>query len=186
MRRHVLPVLVLFGCAGSALPASVPLGSGHARLAREGDVLHVNMEVENGGIGSLMIQSGDRLWILHASAALGTGIYTRDGDHWRRTQDFTFECRDNADTACRSGFRDRAGWIANVEPRGGADRRFEVDVPRFGTSPRIAIAYLLFEPQAVVRWPADVDDDAVSLAVQQGMLPETIRVRPERWAEVAR
>jgi len=140
------------------------------------------MEVGNRGIGSLLVQSGDRLWILHASAALGTGVYRRDGEEWRRVQDFDYTCRDADDTACRDAFRAREGWIATVA-RGGADRRFEVDLPRFGPSPRIAVTYLILEPESAVGWPR-VDDDAVSLPVQEGRLPETIRVRLERWAEI--
>jgi hypothetical protein len=161
----------------------VPLGPGRALLRRDGEVLHVSMEVQQRGIGSLLVQSGDRLWVLHASAALGTGVYRRDGEAWRRVQDFEYRCRDAGDAACRAAFRARDGWIANVA-RGGADRRFELDLPHFGPSPRIAVTYLILEPESAVGWPATVDDDAVSLPVQEGRLPETMRVRLEQWATI--
>jgi hypothetical protein len=182
--RRLAPILLLVACAGSALPPTVPLGPGRALLRRDGQVLHIAMEVGNRGIGSVLVQSSDRLWVLHASAALGTGVYRRDGEAWRRVQDFDYQCRDNGDTACRDAFRAREGWIANVAARTGADRRFELDLPRFGPSPRIAVTYLILEPESAVGWPANLDDDAVSLPVQEGRLPETIRVRLDRWAEV--
>jgi hypothetical protein len=182
--RRLAPLLLLLGCASSTLPPAVPLGPGRALLRREGDVLQITMEVQHRGIGSVLVQAGDRLWVLHASAALGTGIYRRDGDVWRRVQDFDYQCRDAADTACRDAFRARDGWIANVA-RGGADRRFELDLPRFDPSPRIAVTYLILEPESAVGWPA-LDDDSASLPLQEGRLPETLSLRLARWAAVPR
>jgi len=43
------------------------------RLGRRGDVLAVAVELEGPGISSLVIGTADRVWVLHASAALGTG-----------------------------------------------------------------------------------------------------------------
>jgi hypothetical protein len=45
------------------------------RLGRRGEVLAVAVELEAPGISTLLLASGDRGWVLHASAALGTGEY---------------------------------------------------------------------------------------------------------------
>jgi hypothetical protein len=178
-----LLAIVIAGCAVTTLPPTVPLGPGHAMLHRDGDILDVTMSVGNRGIGSVLIQAGDRLWVLHASAALGTGIYRRDGASWRRAQDFDFQCREAGDTECRAAFRKREGWIANVAT-GGADRTFEIDLARFAPSPRIAVTYLIVEPTSVLAWPR-ADDDSGSLELQQGQLPDTLRMQLDRWAEVS-
>src|SRR5262245_28376811 len=68
------------------------LGShGRALVLRRDMTLFVAIDGGAKGIASLLVLRGDRMYVLHASAALGTGIYRRDADgSWVREQDFTF------------------------------------------------------------------------------------------------
>jgi hypothetical protein len=189
--RWGLPLLlmVLMACGASKLPLSVSVGPDQAKFSRTDGVLHISLEMRDRGIASIFVRSRDRLYVLHASAALGTGIYTCKGEEWRRVQAFAYRCRDNGDNTCRTAFRKDDGWIANVA-RGGADRHFEIDLARFAAadtqSLQIAVTYLVTMPPMPHVWPPGVSDDTGKLRIQQGFLPEIIDVRPERWISVAR
>ena len=49
-------------------------------------------------VGNIFIDQGDKILILHASAALGTGIYQKESDQWQLTQGFVWSCRDTSDS----------------------------------------------------------------------------------------
>jgi hypothetical protein len=152
-----------------------------------GSHLVIGMQMSDAGIGSLLVSSGSRLWVLHASAALGTGIFRSSKERWRRTQDFSWECRDPADGPCRDAFKRREGWVANVSEV-GSDRLFELDLSRFAVANEavvhFAITYFILSPSRVVAWPEAVDSDVLSEELQAGQLPLFVHVRPDRWATV--
>ncbi len=157
------------------------------RLGRRGEVLAVAVELEAPGISTLLLGSGDRVWVLHVSAALGTGEYRcANGSACTRTRDFDYRCRDPSSSPaaerCRTEFRRGDGWIANVNPQGTRTREFLVDVRRFGAEGQpvfLAVTGLVF-PERAGRWPAG-DDDAGSLKLQQGFLGESARFSPRTW-----
>lgn len=162
------------------------------RLGRRGDVLAVAVEVESPGISSLVVGTADRVWVLHASAALGTGEYrcTSDGA-CTRTREFAFTCRDPSSApaaqACRTQFRGTEGWLANVSPSGTRTREFLIDLRRFGdegTALSLLVTGLTF-PDRAARWPAG-EDDAGSVKLQQGFLGERMRFMPRSWLAIRR
>jgi hypothetical protein len=162
------------------------------RLGRRGDVLAVAVQLEATGISSVLIGAGDRVWVLHASAALGTGEYRCAADGaCTRTREFDYRCRDPssapAAVRCRTDFRKADGWIANVDPSGTRTREFLIDLPHFGpagTPLTVAVTGLVL-PDRALRWPAG-DDDAGSVKLQQGFLEERMRFTPGSWTQVAR
>ncbi|HZJ52650.1 MAG TPA: hypothetical protein VFD38_00810 [Myxococcaceae bacterium] len=163
-----------------------------ARLGRRGDVLAVAVELEASGISSLLVGAGDRVWVLHASAALGTGEYRCGADGaCTRTREFDYRCRDPssapAAVRCRTDFWTADGWIANVGPSGTRTREFLVDLRRFdpsGAPVTLAVTGLVLPDQAR-RWPSG-EDDAGSVKLQQGFLEERMRFRPRGWLRVSR
>lgn len=161
------------------------------RLGRRGDVLAVAVELEAPGISSLVLAAGDRAWVVHASAALGTGEYQCADGACTRTREFDFRCRDPSSSpaaeACRKEFRKAEGWIGNVSPSGTKTREFLVDLPRFaaaGAPVSLLITGLEFPDQAR-RWPAG-NDDAGSVKLQQGFLEERTRFAPGSWLQIRR
>jgi hypothetical protein len=162
------------------------------RIGRRGEVLAIAVELEAPGISTLLLGSGDRVWVLHASAALGTGEYRcANGGVCTRTRDFDYRCRDSSPSPeaerCRADFRRGEGWIANVGPQGTRSREFLVDARRFGAEAQplfLAVTGLTF-PEKAGRWPTG-DDDAGSLKIQQGLLSETGRFSPQTWWQIRR
>ena len=161
------------------------------RLGRRGDVLAVAVQLERPGISSLLVGTADRVWVLHASAALGTGEYRCAADGTcTRTRGFQFTCRDpsNAPAAesCRKEFRSAEGWIGNVSPSGAKTREFLIDLRRFGSGVPLGLVVTgLVLPDQGKRWPAG-DDDAGTVRLQQGYLEERMRLSPRSWLAVAR
>ncbi len=162
------------------------------RLGERGDVLAVAVELEAPGISSLVLGTADRIWILHASAALGTGEYRCAANGTcSRTRDFQFTCRDPSSApaaeACRKEFRSAEGWIANVSPSGARTREFLIDRRKFGAAgtPLSLLVTGLELPEQARRWPAG-DDEAGSVKLQQGYLEEQIRFSPRSWFTVRR
>lgn len=157
------------------------------RLGRRGEAVAVAVELPANGISSLFLASGDRVWVLHASAALGTGEYRcASGGLCTRTRDFEYRCRDPsaapAAEQCRSEFRAREGWIASVEPTGSRTREFLLDPRRFGAegTPLFLAVTGLTLPEKAARWPA-AKDAAGAVRLQQGFLPEEARFSPRSW-----
>ena len=162
------------------------------RLGRRGDVLAVAVELESPGISSLVIGTADHVWVLHASAALGTGEYRCAADGaCTRTRGFQFTCRDPSSApaaeACRKEFRSAEGWIGNVSPSGARAREFLVDLGWFGSAGRplgLVVTGLVLPDQGK-RWPAG-EDEAGTVRLQQGFLEERMRFSPRTWMAVAR
>lgn len=176
---------------------AAPLGAdGSVAFLEDGGTLHVALAGGNDGIASLFLHDGDRVFVLHASAALGTAIFERDsGGHWRNTQDFTWEARQPDDAAAREAFRAKHGWLANVTPPRpgqppGGDREFLVDLPRFRKSAPLKVAagylHLREDGQSVDAWPASVRDAVTSVPLHQGVVTGESVFTPETWHLVGR
>ena len=168
----------------------VDVRGGTVRLGRVDRGIAVRTETASPSIATLAVAASDRIWLLHASAALGTGEYRCQADgRCSRTRDFEWSCRDTSDrpeaVACRDAFLAKEGWVANVDPEGGRVREFLIQPERFGGGPPRLVVTVLTLPAAPVSWPV-VSDDAASLAVQQGALPEAARFDVARWLDVPR
>ncbi|HTS82184.1 MAG TPA: hypothetical protein VMH40_16385 [Myxococcaceae bacterium] len=160
------------------------------RLGTRGDVLAVAVELEGPGIATLLLGTRDRIWVLHASAALGTGQYHCAGDGTCvRRRDLAYRCRDPggspAAERCRTEFRTTEGWVANVAPQAGLAREFLVDRSHFGRPDQplfLAVTGLVL-PERPARWPSGLDD-ASSVKLQQGFLGERARFSVDTWFPV--
>ena len=163
----------------------LPLGPGRLLIDLHAAVLKANLVVHTSGIGSVFVCSGGHLRILHASAALGTAAYVPDGATWRLARSFNWDCGEPASIETRAAYRRREGWIANVA-HGGADRHFEIDLPRFASSGehelRIAFGYHVISSQASFVWPQTVKDAASSADLHMGFTPALLHASPEHWA----
>ena len=144
------------------------------------------VEIEHGPrIASLYLVRGDRLWVLHASAALGTAEYSRREGRWHLARGFTFACRGEG-PPCRAAFARREGWSAAVSETGG-DRVFELEASLAAAGTRFTVVSL--DPHTAdttpdVRACPGITGDVIGAQLQAGDPPETIDVDASAWPSV--
>ena len=158
---------------------------GEAWVLQKGDELWVAMKGAKNGFPTLCVGNSKRVELLHASAALGTAIYERESDTWKRRQDFTWSVRDSPRTtaAQKDDFLQSAGWLGNASNQSAPIREFVVRLNPDRT--RIAIAFLhTDEPMTAAVAPKTLEDDCRSVRLLQGFTPETAHFAPETWLEV--
>ncbi len=164
-------------------------GGGEALLLREGDVLYVAVAGPRPGIASLCVGNDTRVSILHASAALGTATYEKDGAQWRRRRNFEYVVRDSPRTGPPSE-EEKAkhlaeeGWLANSSRSAAPAREFAVRL----TPERVALGVAFLgtdDPPAVSHWPSTIGDDCKAVRLGQGWADEVQRFAPMTWDPIA-
>jgi hypothetical protein len=157
-------------------------------LLRHEDDLYLGIRAKGQAMiaGNIFINRGDRITILHASAALGTAEYRKDGEDWRIVRNFSWRCRrtDSGKEAMaeRDAFFREEGWIASTS-RMGTPEELEFRIQRAAGPLRLAMDFLrASDPTVKVPWPAALDDDC--LKPTPGGLPTTLRFAPEKWAMI--
>jgi hypothetical protein len=157
-------------------------------LMHDGDYLYVGIRSPEIGLGSLCVDEGSQIAILHASAALGTALYEVEGGRWQPVQEFSWHCRSSSDSPYaqkeREEFLAEHGWLGtNVNL--GAPGELEYQIELDGEKVRLAVSYLAEKDwNEVIQWPADLDDDCGSLDLVQGNAPEGLRFLPQTWVTV--
>jgi hypothetical protein len=156
-----------------------------------GAPLHI--EVHHGPrIASVLVAHGDRLYVLHASAQIGTAVYAKTaGSHWSLLKGFMFECRFASTDKihgpdCLDDFTWRDGWVANVSEH-GVDRVFDISKRVAPAGARFAV--VSFDPTSNGDLPdlracRGVTGDALSPTLQAGNTPATLNIDPSEWPEV--
>ena len=163
---------------------------GELYLMQEGGYLYVGIRAigAGSGVGSVCVNRGDEVTILHSSAALGTAVYERGGGGWEQTQGFSWRCRSTSDSPSareeRGQFLQEEGWLAN-NGRMGTPGVVEYRIAMPEGSLRLAVSYIgPPDFEAVSHWPADLADDCAEALMLQGPIPEQAQFAPEEWAMV--
>jgi len=137
-------------------------------------------------VGNIFLNEGDKVRILHTSAALGTAVYQREVESWQQTQAFNWRCRqtDKSDAAQaeRDAFLQNEGWVS-INSRMGTPNELEYKIRVSGTSIRLAANLLRSStPDVKVPWPPDLDDDCVKPT--PGGLPAGMHFSTDQWAAI--
>lgn len=157
-------------------------GGGEVWLRRDGDRLFVAVKSVKRGIASLCTGNKDQVEILHASAALGTARFQRDGKAWKPMQEFTWQAREGATVEERQNFMASAGWLANSSKAPNFVREFEIRLQPGREF--IGVAFLhTDEPQSVAYWPKSMKDDCAAIDLAQGYVHENMRFDPKKWSK---
>jgi hypothetical protein len=155
-------------------------------LRREGGFLHVAVMGPATGFPTLFVGTGDRVEVLHASAALGEVAYLRQGEAWIRQGAFDWQVRDRDVSeatlaAERSAFLAAHGWLAHASRRGAPVRTFRL---RLRPDRRLlAVVFLATETMTPSWWPATLQDDCRNLPLLRGETPDTLHFAPSQWSE---
>jgi hypothetical protein len=136
--------------------------------------------------GNIYLDHGGEIAILHASAALGTAIYARQGESWNRTQDFNWRCRATDDgpaaVAEREAFFEEERWVAANSYMGTPNElEYKIEV----ATPTVRLAMNLMRSSNIyvkVIWPAALGDDISRPA--PGEMPAQMQFDPEQWVTI--
>ncbi|HYI07426.1 MAG TPA: hypothetical protein VEK57_00020 [Thermoanaerobaculia bacterium] len=166
----------------------VPLGTGgHAMLQHNGTYLFVALVGRRSGIGSLCTMNKDEVQVLHASAALGTATFKRDGTKWVSNRPFAWTNRDTsaseAAMADRKKFLDTEGWFANAQPVGSPKREFQIRIGGRGEIP-LTLGFMGFIRKGefdLSSWPEKLPDGCGELDLAGGYTDREYSFDPETW-----
>jgi hypothetical protein len=159
-------------------------GGGRVHFLHDGTDLFVGLSGLPGtgwGYGALLLGSSDSVLVLHASAKVGSALYTATGTPkarlWRPASE-SYEWKEGPRLYAEEG------WMADVAPSDGAKgREFRIARRTLGDR-RLAIAYIVQttgEHSNTVRLPASFTIDR---RVPDGWNPDSIVIAPEGWVRV--
>jgi formylglycine-generating enzyme required for sulfatase activity len=163
-------------------------GGDEAFLMHDEGYLYLALRTRGMTMGSPCLDRGDEVAILHASAALGTAVFRRDGAAWSQTRDFEWRCRATGDDAAavqaRREYLGQEGWLASNSYMGTPNEmEYQIAMPE-GTL-RLALFYRQGPDfDAVSSWPAGLDDGCREFLLAQGEPSGALSFSPERWVTV--
>lgn len=133
--------------------------------------------------GNVFLQQGDRILVLHTSAALGTAVYVESGGSWQRQQDFEWCCRSRIASettlAEREDFFDREGWLG-ANSFLGEKNELEYRIRAANGPFVIAVNFLQADdPDYKQVWPIGLSDGVALPAA--GGFPEEMDFSPQDW-----
>jgi hypothetical protein len=133
--------------------------------------------------GNIYLLRGEEVSILHASAALGTAVFTPNQEVWELTQDFDWRCRDagfsDEAQARRADFQQQEGWLAS-NSRMGVFSELEYQI---SLSEQVsALAITVIQDRSVHPFPASLRDDSVQMF--SGGLPLEMNFLFDSWAKI--
>jgi formylglycine-generating enzyme required for sulfatase activity len=161
-------------------------------LAGGGDLLlmhndgYVYLGIRSGalGYGSICVAQGDQISILHSSAALGTAVFEKDENGWKRTRQFAWCCRSLADSSQREEHLRREGWSASIGYLGTPEEmEYQIAAPDGALT--LAVVYQEGQDTSSAHWwPENLDDDCLGLVLFPDGPPERLEFSPEEWMTV--
>jgi hypothetical protein len=157
-------------------------------LLRNENYLYLGIHSNNPGMiaGNIFIHRGDKIAILHVSAALGTAIYKAAAHDWQQIQEFTWRCRDTSDSAAaqaeRETFLQQEQWVSR-NSRTGTPEELEYQIAM--TDENLGLVVTFFRASEIntrIHWPTHIDDDCTRSF--EGGIPIQLNFSPEKWATI--
>ena len=170
---------------GDAL--SVPLNEESTLFLKHAHgYLYLAVRATTRGIPSPLIVRGGEVHVLHASAALGTAIYTQEEEMWSLRQGFEWRCRTRGFTATavaeRDLFLEQEGWLGTI---GYLGTPTEFEYMLLLDKEPLQMLFLFLEtttPFQVLSWPLSPDITASYLEIITGPIPRETTFNLEIWA----
>jgi hypothetical protein len=166
---------------------SIPLNAeSDLFLKHVGGYLFLAVRATTMGVPSPLIVQGEKILVLHASAALGTAVYTQEEGAWRLQKRFEWQCRISGFSAYAMQERDRflaaEGWLGTIGYL-GSSTEFEYKILLDGSPLRMLFLFMeATDPIQLLSWPAQVDDLDPYLEIIAGPLPDEVSFDLDRWA----
>ena len=151
--------------------------------------LFLGIQATTQGVPSPMIVRGGEIYVLHASAALGTAIYAQHEDVWSLSQAFAWQCRSlgfsEAAQADRNRFLKEEGWLATIGYL-GTPTMFEYQI-LLDEQP-LQMLFLFLEtttPLLLVSWPITSESASIYTEIITGPIPSEASFCLEDWMTLA-
>lgn len=167
---------------------------GEMLVKADDEFVYIGLRSARPALGSIAVCRDEQIFVLHASAALGTAVYEKRGaDGWTMKTGFTWALRetgtDEAMQAKRAVHLKRRGWVASTVDM-GAPGQMEFQIARswLGSSPALVNVsfyhpYDGAEPRVAV-WPPGANDATRNEALLGGEPPPTLRVETSTWGRI--
>jgi hypothetical protein len=168
-------------------------GGGEISFQKDGSSLYVGVRGLKEGWSHVCVTAGERVYVLHASAALAEAIYEKDpAGVWRPIQGFdpaTFALRQTDQSEetvkARKAFFDSHGWLANNN-RMGSRTVIEFKLgPKFLKSEevRLAVVYAS-DAKSPQYWPESLADDSIKEDLIFGKTPQDMKFNQASWGRL--
>ena len=160
-------------------------GGGELLLMHDGGYLYIGVRSKPEPVTSICIDQGERVSILHSSAALGTAIYEQGDAVWEMIQGFEWCCRETTDSPqaqeSRSENLELNGWMASNGRMGTPeDVEFKIDMPEGQL--RLAVTSIgAPDYEEIAWWPVEMADDCRNPQMIRGSIPEQAQFSVENW-----
>jgi len=166
---------------------SIPLNEDSTLFLKHAEgFLYLAVQATTMGVPSPLIVRDGEVYVLHASAALGTGIYIQEEAEWALQQGFTWQCRTPGFTttavAERDLFLEQEGWLGTIGYL-GTPTEFEYLI-LLDEEP-LQMLFLFLEttnPFQVLSWPVSQDVAASYLEIITGPIPSEATFDLDTWA----
>ncbi len=170
---------------------SIRLNADECLFVKHADgYLYLGIQATGLALPTPLLVRGDELRALHASAALATAIYVRDGNVWNLTQRYVWQCRTLGFSEFalteRARFLEQQGWVGTMAYL-GTPSQCEVQIA-WGDEPLTFLFLLLVgpEPLRFVSWPIPAAEAVQYEALVMGDTPAQIRCSPADWATLVK
>jgi hypothetical protein len=164
-------------------------GGGTLLLQHDGEFLYLGIRGSTYDLGgTVFLDRGGEVAVLHASGALGTAVYEEGAGVWTRTKGFQWSCRETDASAAaqqaRDEFLQREGWVASNGLMGEPEH-LEYKIALSGATLRLAVGLLEAPDYSDVHlWPAWLEDACADAQLLRGPIPESARFSPETWMTI--
>jgi Tol biopolymer transport system component len=157
--------------------------AGELMLMHADGYLYLGIRSRAMGFGSICTIEDNQVSILHSSAGLGTAVFERDVEDWRRIRQFSYCCW-TANQGELDDFLQREGWVASVGTKGVPDE-MEYQIKVTDGELTLAVVYIDdFTFETALYWPDHLDDDCLGLAMIPDDPPERLLFSPETWVTI--
>jgi hypothetical protein len=167
------------------------LGNGNTLFTKtNGAVLYVALAGSASFWAHVYLSDGERIQVMHASAALGAIEYKREKTLWHTQDNFRYEMRDrvynNEVEARMNEYFTKNGWVANNNNLG--DRKtieYRLDLTKWKT-PVYFACVLANNDMSLYHFPSDLKDDTALAKLVQGYAVDSLRFEPASWETINR
>ena len=158
-------------------------------VLRQGNELYIGIKATDPGWAHVYLHRNDSVHVLHASAALGEQLYTKNGTNWKLQRKFNWELRDALYNEVLQQKQEKYflenGWVANNN-RMGDKRSFEFRINLQAAANISFAALVTADAKSISAYPAGLPDDTLLKELVSGNSPDNLQFSPSAWANLAK